>query len=64
MRLESRPGEKLHEVWAYLSEDEAQDLLAALSEWASEARAPGWHTHVGQSGSELTIAVGPADSSE
>jgi hypothetical protein len=62
MRLEGRPGEPLHEAWAYLSEDEARDLLAALSEWASEEQAPGWHTHVGEQGAELTIAVGQPES--
>lgn len=29
----------LHEVWAYLSEQEALELLAALQVWAEEARA-------------------------
>jgi hypothetical protein len=62
MRLEGQPGEPLHEVWAYLTEDEARHLLGALGEWASEAQAPGWHTHVGEPGAELTIAVGQSDS--
>lgn len=62
MRMEGEPGEALSEVWAYLTVDEAGDLLAALMEWASEpARDRGWHTHIGESGSELTIAIGEED---
>ena len=61
MRLEGRPGEPLREAWAYLNDDEAHELLQALSEWASETQRPGWHTHVGEPGAELTIAVGPPD---
>jgi hypothetical protein len=62
MRFEGKPGETLNEVWAYLTEDEARELLAALSDWAIEPQPAGWHTHVGRAGAELTIAVGEPDS--
>lgn len=59
MRMELKPGEPVTEVWAYLSPREAKDLLAALAEWESEGHQdPEWHTHVGDEGSELTIAIG------
>lgn len=45
----------------YLTRAEADDLLAALSEWASDPDTAGWHTHIGEPGSELMIAVGEPD---
>jgi hypothetical protein len=65
MRMEGKPGEALPEVWAYLTPEEASELLAALTEWASESSPdPGWHTHVGERGSELTIAIGEKTGSQ
>jgi hypothetical protein len=62
MRMEGKPGEALPEVWAYLTPEEASELLPALTEWASESSPdPGWHAHVGERGSELTIAIGEED---
>jgi hypothetical protein len=58
-RIEGQPGEQLREVWVYLSESEAHELLAALVEWADEgASDPEWHCHIGSlPAGELTIAV-------
>ncbi len=58
-RIEARPGEPLTEAWAYLSPDEAQELLDALQYWVQDGRSdPEWHHHVGEApGPELTIAI-------
>jgi hypothetical protein len=60
-RIEGKPGERLTEVWVYLSKQEAHDLLAALQYWAEERegyRGPGWHAHIGEAPDpDLTIAV-------
>lgn len=58
MWIEGKPEQPLHEVWAYLSPDEARDLLRALRYWAEdEPEEPGWHHHISDSGRELTIAI-------
>ena len=47
-RIEGRPGEQLREVWVYLSQTEARELLAALQNWAEEGDSdPDWHHHIG-----------------
>ena len=60
-RIEGKTGERLTQVWAYLSQEEAHALLASLQSWAQEIEAgspdPEWHTHVCQAPDpELTIA--------
>jgi hypothetical protein len=59
--IESQPGMELRNVWIYLSQGEAADLLQALNYWAEEDPAdPEWHTHIGgTSEPEVTIAIGP-----
>ena len=58
-RIEGEPGQALNEVWVYLTEQEARELLAALEHWRAEGHEdPDWHTHVGQApGPEVSIAV-------
>jgi hypothetical protein len=57
--IEGQPAEALDEVWAYLSPDEARDLLESLRNWFEEYQDdPGWHTHITSPGRELTIAIG------
>ena len=60
MWIEAEPGNALRECWVYLTPDEARDLLAALEHWAGEDPPdPGWHTHIADSGREVTIAINP-----
>ncbi len=65
MRVEGKPGQRLADVWVYLTAAEAIELLAALSECSQQdPHQPGWHTHRGHNTSELTIPVGERDASE
>jgi len=60
--IETEPGQVVKEAWAYLSEAEARELLAALNEYFSEPQAPGWHCHITDSeGNELSVGVGEPD---
>jgi hypothetical protein len=57
--IEAEPENPLGEVWAYLTPQEARDLLCALNYWAEEAPTdPDWHHHISDSGRELTVAIG------
>jgi len=51
-------------VWVYLSRKEAIQLLQALQFWAAEdaeeTTVP-WHTHITDTGRELSVAVDPGD---
>ncbi len=51
----------LEEVWAYLTLDEARDLLRALRmRLLEDEHDADWHHHVGSPGGpELTIAIEP-----
>jgi hypothetical protein len=63
---ESGPGRRLKSAWVTLSEEEVQELRAALDLWAADVAEgesdPQWHTHITDSdGNELTIAVARND---
>jgi hypothetical protein len=62
MWIEAGPEQAVPEAWVYLTPDEARDLLEALA-YRSEDDAPdpGWHTHITDSGRELTIAINAAN---
>jgi hypothetical protein len=59
MRLESEPKAEHHEVWAYLTPDEAREVLAALVMWAEDdPPMADTHFHItDDAGRELTIAI-------
>jgi hypothetical protein len=58
MWIEAEPENALPEVWAYLTPDEARELLLALKYWADDTPTqPGWHHHIADSGRELTLAI-------
>ena len=63
VRAEAEPGQLLHDVWVYITPDEAFELLASLDVWAEEAQEgrldPGWHMHITDSGREFTLAIDP-----
>lgn len=60
MWMETEPRQEVRELWAYLTVEEGLDLLEALKFWADEDPIdPGWHTHITDSGRELTIAISP-----
>jgi hypothetical protein len=56
--IEAEPEQPLKEVWAYLSPQEARELLQALRFWAEEPADPEWHCHIADKDRELTIAIG------
>jgi hypothetical protein len=58
------PGRRLPTVSIELTPEEALELLASLTEWASEVsdghQDPEWHTHIADNtGNELTIGIRP-----
>jgi hypothetical protein len=56
--IEAEPEHALREVWAYLTPEEARELLVALQYWAEEKPSdPGWHYHLADGGRELTVAI-------
>jgi hypothetical protein len=60
--MESDPGSVLKEVWVYLSDQEAVEVVQAISEYLSEPQAPGWHFHVTDAdGNQLSIGIGEPD---
>jgi hypothetical protein len=65
MRAEATQGVVFDDVWVYLTPPEAEELRQSLNVWAEEVAAgeadPGWHTHVTDSGRELTLAIDPGD---
>jgi hypothetical protein len=57
--MEAKPENPLQEVWAYLSPEDARQLLQALQYWADEQPSDtDWHYRIADSGRELTIAIG------
>jgi hypothetical protein len=64
--MESDPDtDPLREVWVYLTDDEARDLLLALDEYFSEPQRPGWHCHITDAlGNELSVGVGESEDPE
>ena len=60
------PGRALETALVTLPPYEAYELLESLKEWAESIEQgdfdPGWHTHIGGSGSpELTISIRPEE---
>jgi hypothetical protein len=61
-RMEGGPGQRLAEVWAYLSREEAVELWDALNAWSTEPESRAWRCRVSDSaGNALTITVGDPD---
>jgi hypothetical protein len=61
VRILGSENVELRDVWAYLTEREARDLLLSLQFWEEDVteghNPPGWHTHISDQGRELTIAI-------
>jgi hypothetical protein len=58
MWIESEPGQPLRDVWAYLTPEEAAELLRELRDWAEreDEDAP-WHWQIADGGRLLSIAI-------
>jgi hypothetical protein len=60
MWMESEPKKSIPEVWVYLTPDEAWNLIADLQDWVEDGQHdPDWHTHISDSGRELSIGINP-----